>query len=756
MSVQGFVRRLSSRRFFVAALASAVAVASIPFTAPVAHAAAPARPVITDVTIETLSFVVTYKPGINSGASLDVEYSTDAGATWYAYDTPCTSATCTVRVTQESGTGNAIGYGQAYDVVIKVTNADGSAESASYPVYFITSPAAPIIRSAVATSLGINLEFTLGADGGAAISAIDYSTNNGTSWRPLNCSPCASASSALLTTTSSGSTFTAGSTYVLSLRAKNRAGTSAASAAFTVTSARPPAAPVLTSLTAATDSIVVAGTLGSSNGAAISDVEYSTDNGSTWRSSGQATASFTITLKSSADQVLESGVVYQVRIRAVNAAGTSPASAAKNVSPIDSPMPPVLDNVTAGTASMAVKGTLGLLMGGAVQRVEYSTDGGASWLSSGQLTGSFAITAPSTNRTSTLTPGVRYQVAIRVVTQAGISGASNVIEAMVGRVPGAPVVASAVPRAGAIFVSGTVGLTNGTPVIRLDYSTDNGATWWPANVVSGGASSTTPSPSTTVPATGSTTTTVPSTSTTTTTVPSASTPSLTQGSAFVVVIDTLSRDGATAVDTSVSYSVRIRAVSAVGAGSASTAIKSTTATAGDSSSDSATHRVTFTDPGTRILGSTPFAPTATSNLGATVTVTSSTPSVCTVSAGTVTLVAAGTCTLAASAPAFKGGAATSTVRSFKVTDKISSLDVSAAASVRDLAVSSGKTVPAGAKVSASTRTPKVCRVAGGIVTAAKKGSCRLTVTVKTAGKTRKFAVTVPVVAATSGGLSSRR
>ena len=286
-----------------------------------------------------------------------------------------------------------------------------------------------------------------------------------------------------------------------------------------------------------------------------------------------------------------------------------------------------------------------------------------------------------------------------------------------------------------MIVSGTVGLDNASPVLRLEYSTDNGNTWWPGTLVSNASTTPATSPSTTtttVPA--STTTTVPA-STTTTTVPASSSSSLQAGSTFRLAFDSLSRDGSTALDAAATYSVRVRAVNAVGAGTASNTVKSSSV-AGDDSASSA-HKITFTDPGSKRLGTAPVTLAAKSSVGAAVTLATSTPQVCTVAANKVTLLATGTCTLVASAPATANVDAATASRSFTVLDKPAGLTVGSRASLRAASVDAGLVIPAKAKLSGVSKTPKVCRVAKGKITAVKAGTCRITVTSRAKGKARK-------------------
>jgi titin len=70
-------------------------------------------------------------------------------------------------------------------------------------------------------------------------------------------------------------------------------------------------------------------------GATITNYEYSTDNGTTWKafSPADATTPVVITTRSDAASALVNGTTYQVKLRAVNAAGSGYASTAVSVTP---------------------------------------------------------------------------------------------------------------------------------------------------------------------------------------------------------------------------------------------------------------------------------------------------------------------------------------------------------------------------------------------------------------------------------------
>jgi hypothetical protein len=516
----------------------------------VAQAAVPYTPVITGVEISSgLSFTAKFRLGNYSSPVLTYEYSTDNGSTWSEtlVNGTCTeNSDCEITVTDQSGTKAVLSYGATYQLKIKVTNADGTSNpSGAYPVYFINEPAAPSLTNVVAGSGSLTVSYVPGADGGATVTSIEYSTDGGTSWRNANCGACGSATTLLITTTSTGSALVSGTQYSIQLRAKNRIGTSVASNTMTATSGAVPGAPVLSSAVGELDSIAVSATLGAANGATVFDVEYSTDNGSTWRSSGQATGAFRITVVSNGGTELVGGTAYTVRVRARSAIGVGAASAGKTATPIDTPMPPALDSAVASGSGIAVRLSPGLLLGGTLLRYEYTTDGGVSWANTGQTSGSFVITAASVDRKA-LVAGTAYTVGIRTVTGAGASSSSNTISVVVGKVPMPPMIGSVALAGNGITVAGTYGSDNGSAVIRLEYSTDSGKTWATAGASAGGSTSTSTSTST-----------------------SGSSSGVSNTGTFTFTITALSADGSTPVEPSRSYVVSVRAVNVIGAGAAS-------------------------------------------------------------------------------------------------------------------------------------------------------------------------------------------
>jgi uncharacterized repeat protein (TIGR01451 family) len=120
-----------------------------------------------------------------------------------------------------------------------------------------------------------------------------------------------------------------GTSYPVRLRAVNAVGAGAASNSVAATPRSTPGAPTITSVTAGDQQISVSFTAPVGDGGApISNYEYSTDNGTSWTARTPASTGSPLVIAG-----LVSGATYSVRLRAVNAAGAGPASAAVDGGP---------------------------------------------------------------------------------------------------------------------------------------------------------------------------------------------------------------------------------------------------------------------------------------------------------------------------------------------------------------------------------------------------------------------------------------
>lgn len=153
-------------------------------------------------------------------------------------------------------------------------------------------------------------------------------------------------------------------------------------------------------------------TLGFNGGSAITDVEYSTDNGSTYTSAKTVLTPIVI-------PGLSTNASYQLVIRSRNKNGYSDISNSIQTPTI--PSVPTLNPISPGDGKLYLPFTLGSDGGSSITDIEYSTDGGTNWTSSGQTSSPIII--------SNLTNDTTYNVAVRATNAVGSSALSNIISA---------------------------------------------------------------------------------------------------------------------------------------------------------------------------------------------------------------------------------------------------------------------------------------------------------------------------------------
>jgi len=167
----------------------------------------------------------------------------------------------------------------------------------------------------------------------------------------------------------------------------------------------------------------------SNGGATITNYEYSTDNGSTWKAFSPATTStsLVINVRSDTTGALVNGTSYQVRIRAVNSAGSGVTSAVMAGKPFTVAGAPTINSVTGSAARLTVAFTAPVSNGGAtITNYEYSTNNGSTWkaFTPADTRTPLVITKRS-DANKNLVKGTTYQVRVRAVNAAGRGVAST-------------------------------------------------------------------------------------------------------------------------------------------------------------------------------------------------------------------------------------------------------------------------------------------------------------------------------------------
>jgi titin len=382
-------------------------------------------------------------------------------------------------------------------------------------------PGAPTVDSVTAGDSQASVDFTEGTIGGAALTNYQYSTNGGSTWQTR--SPAGTTSPLIISGLANGTE------YNVQLRAVNSEGVGTATTSTAVTPVGPPPAPLITGIEQAETSVNISFTQSATGGSNISNYEYSRDGGVTWITPSPAVTTSPLSITG-----LTRGTNYDFALRAINSVGTGVASAIQEATTLDLPDAPSIGSVTASNQSLSIPFTLGENGGTPITNVEYSLDGGASW-----VTRSPASTY-SPLLIENLTNGQSYQAAVRSINSIGHSIASSTVSASPNTVPGAislPLNTNVTPSNQSLTVSFSAPDNGGSAITRYEYSTDRGLTW--RTRTDGGLTSTS------------------------------------------LQITTLSSDGTTLLTNGQEYCIQLRAANTVGEGSASNDVCSTPKTVPD-------------------------------------------------------------------------------------------------------------------------------------------------------------------------------
>jgi hypothetical protein len=291
----------------------------------------------------------------------DYEYSTDDGVTW-----------------RSNGTGPFSGNPADAPVVIQKLSVDGTtnlSSNSTYPIkiraigylnwghahfdyqtrvegipsetYFGRTAGVPNITEIIGsiTSGNRRLSFEVytdepGGNGGFNITDYEYSTDDGVSWRSAGVSPVPDGGDVQVVITklsSDGVTnLSDNTTYQVKVRAVNnfggtKAGKGTPSIRYLGSTYGVPGKPEIFSVEQGNLQFTLnsSGDEIDNGGFSISDWQYSTDNGSSWKSTGQTGLTLNdliISQVSGSSENLVRGVTYQIKVRAINSAGNGPAS----------------------------------------------------------------------------------------------------------------------------------------------------------------------------------------------------------------------------------------------------------------------------------------------------------------------------------------------------------------------------------------------------------------------------------------------
>ena len=246
----------------------------------------------------------------------------------------CSTGTCeawfdpstTVTLTSSTGANSTFMgwsgacYGAGSSCTVTMT------EAKSTTVTFAALPDPPTALNATPGNQSATISFTPGADNGEPLTNYQYSySSDEFSWNAF--SPPQTSSPVTISGLNNGTT------YQVKLRAMNSAGASQESTPVSVTPHTIPAAPTTLVASAGDQSASITFNPGADNGSAITNYEYSLDNGA-WVAITPTTTTSPVTISG-----LTNGTPYSIRLRARNSAGPSTASASVSATPVTATSP---------------------------------------------------------------------------------------------------------------------------------------------------------------------------------------------------------------------------------------------------------------------------------------------------------------------------------------------------------------------------------------------------------------------------------
>jgi titin len=429
--------------------------------------AVPSAPTALVNTPGNLQLTIAFTPGAQGGSAItNYKYSTDGGATFRAFSPAITTSPAVITKLSADGTTNLVNQ-TYYSVVLRAVNAQGDGTpSATLSATTNNVPPAPTSLSYTPGNTTATIAFTQSGTGGTGLTISNYSYSlDGAAY--VNFGTANPYTITGLTNNTS---------YTLRLTATNALGTSAASAATTISTLSVPPAPTNLSYTPSKPSGVTTLSVyflqNGNGGAAIDNYQYSTDAGATWYTGATTTSPVVITkLSTNGSTNLSDQTTYNVQLRAHNTIGYGAASATLVARTSDVPPAPTsLSYTVTGSGSVSVAFQQPGDGGSPITNYQYSTNGGGSFT---------ARSPPDTSSSiplSGLSNGTTYSVQLKAVNAYGAGAASATLSVVVGP-PGAPETLVASKGNQQAIVNFTPGNQGGAAVTGYSYSLNGGTSY---------------------------------------------------------------------------------------------------------------------------------------------------------------------------------------------------------------------------------------------------------------------------------------
>jgi uncharacterized surface protein with fasciclin (FAS1) repeats len=301
----------------------------------------------------------------------------------------------------------------------------------------------------------LEVSFTEPFNGGSPIIGYEYSTDDGDTWEAAD--PTVTGSPLTITGLDDGTS------YPVQIRAVNVVGEGDPSGTVSATTQLGP--PTNVTLTGLSGELLVSFIPPTAVGDPITSYEYSLDDGTTWVVVVQASPGSPFTISG-----LTNGVPETVLVRAHNSTGLpGRSSVAVTGTPMTIPSAPTAVTITPGAGRMQVSFTAPFDGGSPITSYEYSVNDGVTWIRVSQ-------TIPGSPFTITeLDDGTTYPVRVRAVNAVG-PGEQSITATETTQI-GPPLNLRLTSQSEALVVSFTAPFNDGSPITGYEYSLDGGTTW---------------------------------------------------------------------------------------------------------------------------------------------------------------------------------------------------------------------------------------------------------------------------------------
>ncbi|MSZ89109.1 MAG: hypothetical protein F2585_07165, partial [Actinobacteria bacterium] len=315
-----------------------------------------------------------------------------------------------------------------------------------------TVPAAPTGLNATAGDRSVSIRFTAGAAGTSPITNYAYQIGTG-AWTPLN--PVDAVSPVRITGLANGTSVS------IKLRAISLAGQGTISGPISVTPRTIPSTPTGLSAVAGNAGATVTFTPGANGGSPITNYEYQLDAGP-WVVPVPSVATSPLVISG-----LINGTASSIKIRAITAAGPSLPSLPVLVTPRTVPSAPTGLVATPGNLSASIAFTPGSTGGSTITNYEYRVGTGA-WKALNPVDTSSPVTVPG------LSNGTQQSIKLRAVNAAG-KGAESTEALVTPRVlSAAPTSLTATPGDGSVSISFVPGAAGTSAITNYQYQIGTG------------------------------------------------------------------------------------------------------------------------------------------------------------------------------------------------------------------------------------------------------------------------------------------